>query len=432
MKTKHMLIMLTVALVSMSCSDTMENTIPRGNTTETISSLEYVPLTRSQAEVADRQGEFGIEFFKAYAQRYKDNIVLSPFLMYGNLCAVSLGLAGDDYRELVTELGFEDVNGYVDDSLADYFNAIREALLSMDESVSVVSSSVIGFPTISLLESYKTNLKSYYGIDVLEGGEDDLGRWIEGLTGQPDYRTHSGVLLNGGVGFPANSIVNVLTFDAKWSNPNKMETRVFTGSDNNSYERGFLTGQGSSVEDLQNNRPTCVRLYAGKAQEEPSVLWLPYGNGAFSFVVMLPQEGEDIGSFIQSLSYEDYQRWYKQSGICGKELTYHIPTIDVTYNADADPCNDALRILGLDSKKARNFERAVADNGQKPVFSFGQGVCMTVSDKGTVAVSYSGQSMVKDGSLGNINPVEFIADRPFVYAIVDVYGTILYMGTVTK
>ncbi len=148
---------------------------------------------------------------------------------------------------------------------------------------------------------------------------------------------------------------------------------------------------------------------------------------------MLPREGEAISDFIQGLSYEDYKFWNQKSCTYGDEFTYHIPTIDINYIAYSDPCADALEDMGLNYGENCNFERAVEGNAQAPVFSFGQGAGIKVTKEGTVAVAYSGQSLTLDDSPGTSpDPVEFIADRPFVYAIVDVHGTILFMGTVTK
>ena len=445
-----LLVMLSAMAVSCNEYEYEAPRVPAPDKAIAVKPLEYEPLTRSQAEVADKQGEFGFEFFKAYAGTYAGrnyNILLSPFLMYGNLCAVSLGMGGEDYRNLVCMLGFEDevlaskdteiteLYDRFDNSLADYFTTICEDILSLDESTRLTYCSALGFTTSSLLESYRNKLKSYYGINVLEGGEYEMKAWIGDMVGHPYDRANGNIggILDGYFGIPANSMINVLTFDARWSNYNKAETRVFNGSDGISYDREYLTGHGSPVLDRQNHRPTCIKVYRSQDPAEPSALWLPYGNGAFSLVVMLPREGQAIGDFIQGLSYEDYKLWNQKSCTYGEEFTYHIPTIDINYIAHADPCTHALEDMGLNYGEDCNFERAVEGNAPAPVFSFGQGAGIKVTEEGTVAVAYSGQSLVKDDSPGiPHDPVEFIADRPFVYAIVDVHGTILFMGTVTK
>ena len=53
---------------------------------------------------------------------------------------------------------------------------------------------------------------------------------------------------------------------------------------------------------------------------------------------------------------------------------------------------------------------------------------ITVNEKGTVAAA---ASVIGQGFMADL-PRVFTADRPFVYAIVDIHNTILFMGTVTK
>lgn len=452
MKGLKCFLLVMLSAMAVSCNEYEYDTprVPELDETITkVKPLEYVPLTRSQAEVADRQGEFGIEFFKAYAKYESDNILLSPFLMFGNLCAVSVGMGGEDYKNLVSMLGFgnevqaskgkdiTELYDKVDNSLADYFKTIRDGIANLDESTKLDYQSIL-FQTggIDYLDSYIAQLKDSYGIDLFEGSEKQCQDWLS------EHTFHQISSLDSKRIGVITGIANTLSFDSKWSNSVGEETRLFTDVNSISYERKYLTGKGSSMEDCYNHRPTCIK-YGLFSPEGTSVLWLPYGNGAFSLGIILPPEGKDINQFIQGMTYDSFKKWYQKSQE-NHLLIYHIPTF--TNEFQTQYCESAFEEMGYISFRGttnlakhqnrpeiNDFSRAVSTDldGERPMFQFEQGARISVSKTGTQVVSYT--TSIGDISIApNTDPNVFIADRPFVYAIVDVHGTILFMGTVTK
>ena len=171
-----------------------------------------------------------------------------------------------------------------------------------------------------------------------------------------------------------------------------------------------------------------IDYYASEA-EGVQLIELPYGNEAFSMVVVLPNEGVEINNCIQDLTAEKWQNW--MGSAANKIVNVELPKFkgEFTYEENL---KSALQSMGI--KDLFNADKCdlsgIANN--LLVSMIKQNTFIEVNEEGTEAAAVTGGEMI--GSSGK-EPIviDFIANRPFFYAIKEKStNAILFMGKVTN
>ena len=159
------------------------------------------------------------------------------------------------------------------------------------------------------------------------------------------------------------------------------------------------------------------------------MLSLPYGNGSYSMIVLLPHEGKTIGDIIQNLSAEQLEMQRTQ------EMTNHnvdilMPRFTSENEIELEEILSSMGMPRAFNPRAAEFSNMV--KGQELwVSMMKQKAKIEVNEKGTKAAAVTVTGMMAK----SLNPnrtiwEEFHATRPFVYYIVDnSTGTIYFMGT---
>lgn len=155
---------------------------------------------------------------------------------------------------------------------------------------------------------------------------------------------------------------------------------------------------------------------------------LPYGNGTYRMLVLLPNEGRSIPEMMMRLSADNLAGLSNNMERCMVNLKLPKFTIEQEL-----PLNDIISQLGAPSM----FEPGKANfsnfaNGDFFVSKMLQKAKIEVSEQGTKAAAVSAAIMLMSAAPMELRHVEFHADRPFVYLIQDTQsGGILFMGQFT-
>jgi serpin B len=155
------------------------------------------------------------------------------------------------------------------------------------------------------------------------------------------------------------------------------------------------------------------------------VLEMPYKGGDLAMVVVLPAAPDGLPAVEQRLTPEALGKWLAADR--GRPVEVWLPRFRIEAGSSL---GDALQGLGM----ATAFDPQVADCSGLA----GEGVSLSrvahrafvdVDEEGTEAAAVTGFV----GDLPGPVPVDFRADRPFLFLIRDVkYGTILFMGRLTN
>jgi serpin B len=153
---------------------------------------------------------------------------------------------------------------------------------------------------------------------------------------------------------------------------------------------------------------------------------LPYGDGDFSMVVMLPAAGSEVDDLIGLMTPENWSLWV--GGFGNVRIVYHMPKFTLQYEIGL---NDVLAAMGM----GLAFDPHAADlTGLYE--GFGNAYIDKVKHKTFVKVDEEGTEAAAVTSVGigaTSMPVSMIVDRPFVFVIRDSHtNTILFVGKVVE
>ena len=206
-------------------------------------------------------------------------------------------------------------------------------------------------------------------------------------------------------------LLNAVYFKASWTDKfDPMSTR----------DIDFITHEGKTVKRPMMHRRGIVAY--GK-NDLCKMLCLPYGNKAYSMVVLLPNEGKTTDDIIRNLSAQKVKEW--QSQMRTEDVNILIPR----FTTESETHLEAIL-------SSMGMPRAFRDDAEFPNMIQKEGLSVSmmkqkakieVNEDGTEAAAVTIAEMI---SFGVHDYEYFHATRPFVYYIMEKStGAIYFMGT---
>ena len=203
-------------------------------------------------------------------------------------------------------------------------------------------------------------------------------------------------------------------FDAKWEKPfGQSETR----------DEPFRPAGGEHVTVSMMHQTDTFRYGESDGLQ---LVELPYSGGDFAMVILLPKVVglEDLES---SLTAEALEQW--TSAMKEREVILSVPKFRTDFRAEL---TEMLIEMGMPLAFSENadFSRMTPRRGAR-IVAVAHAGSIAVDEVRTVAATATVVGGLGGGGFGPEPPVEFRADRPFVYLVRDVRtGLILYLGRV--
>lgn len=387
-------------------------------------------LTRSQNEVANSLLNFSLNCFREMASDKIDNCLVSPYSLAADLSMLSLGASGETYNELTTVLGFE---GYSYEQVGDYYSTMTKRVCSSESLLSVANAIWLDNTIEEYVKpEFKEDVKFFKAdINALDFKSDYsagiINDWARAKTsGMIDRIVSIDELQNNGA---IAILTNAISFNGKWTD--------------NSYSIGdmqfkSLSGKITTKSSFE-GRGYCIREYnvSGKRKNEPSIVQLKIDDN-YSMSFILPPEKKSLKMFVSSLDSEKWVRWMLslKPGVTESTVVdFKIPSFQSDAEYQSIKYLENLGIKSLFKESDCNLSRMI--NMPVSVSCIKQKTAIDVNSKGSNASSVSTIEISQYFGINSSNDtrqkLEFIADRPFVYAIVEnTTQTILFMGTVTE
>ncbi len=192
--------------------------------------------------------------------------------------------------------------------------------------------------------------------------------------------------------------------------------------------------KASSVDKINNwiEKSTNMRKFANSdktfygEKEDFKAIKMPYDSGKVSMYAVLPKEGLDVDSFINTLDIDKWNSIKKSIGKEKKAVNVSFPKFQIEYGAKE--LEDSLIALGM--KDA--FSRTANFDGIREymrISSVLHQAKIEVNEKGSEAAAATIVEMMETTMPMIEDPKEFIANRPFIFIMEDEEsGTILFMG----
>lgn len=371
-----------------------------------------VKLTAAQQAQVENSNEFAWKFFKEVSKGEQQDVFVSPLSVTYALGMLANGAVGDTQKEILEGLEFR--SGKVDDINSLCHQLMMEAP-KLDKSTKVsMANAVVANKNKPLQPDFKNVVEKQYQALVTNQDFSSpatlsfINLWASELT-------HGMVpqLLDRVNPDAVTYLLNALYFKGIWYRQfDKKRTQ----------EESFTQADGKKLTvKMMHQRE---RFFAAENDNYQTVV-LPYGNGSYEMVVLLPREGKDLSSLLQTM---DAKKWKDNlKSTYSSKVDLKLPRFTSAYTREL---NDVLKLLGMNTM----FERGKADLTK---MSMVKAFVSMVLQKAKIEVDEEGSKAAAVTVVGTAptatapsKPILFHANRPFMYAIVEhSTGTIFFMGT---
>lgn len=150
---------------------------------------------------------------------------------------------------------------------------------------------------------------------------------------------------------------------------------------------------------------------------------LPFGNEAYSMVVILPAEGKTLSDVTESLDSESWAKFRSSLVPCDVDLW--LPKFETKYHIDLNGVLSAMGMPSAFSPKSADFSAMSKEDINLSLVQ--QDAIIKVDEAGAEAAAVSLAGFVMAAAPGQ--HVVFHADKPFLYLITESStGAILFAG----
>ena len=374
---------------------------------------EYKPLelTTKGAEFVQKGESFTFEFIDRINAEAEKDYIISPLSMQFLLGMILNGAQGETAEQIAEVLGYgagevAQVNEYCLSMLNQLPNLDRKTGIAIANAIYVDE----GY---DLKDAYKSEVGKYYkaevaNLDFSKSAEalKEINGWCKKNTGgmidkildevSPDMLAY---------------LLNALYFKGQWKDKfNKASSAEETFTD----------------EAKTKSKVTMMKAEKKFSYAENDVFQavrLPYGNGAYSMIVMLPKSGHTVADISATLRKSDWSTL--RYGFDSREVDLWLPRFETKFNMKL---NDLLSEMGMPySFDARADFKAMSQDAAYLSF-VQQHAIIKVDEEGTEAAAVSSAGMVKEAAMVLDNAV-FHADHPFIYLITEAStGVVLFAG----
>lgn len=406
MKTLSVLFFLTLAL------------FPSCKLAEDVSyEFEEIKLSEKTATLIKSENNFGVELFKnMYKHETKhENIMVSPLSVSLALAMTYNGANGETKTAMEKALR---LHGLSTEEINESYYNLMNALTSLDVKVQIeLANAIYHDEGFHVEENFVSSNNKYYNALVTPLDFGNQQQSLQTINGWVKEKTHDKItsILDGIEPDQVMFLLNAIYFKGIWQTEfNKESTKPFP----------FTTGKGETVQAATMQKTDVVPYYRNDLF---SAITLNYGKGNYNMIVFLPNEGNDLNDLTESLDAENWESWVGSLNN-SRKVAVRLPRFGYAYEKEL---NDVLTDMGMgiaftgdaDFSGISTLERLLIDFVRHKTF-------IEVNEEGTeaAAVTAVGMRLV---SVGPDDPIPFIVDKPFMYAITEKStGAVLFMGTV--
>ena len=378
-------------------------------------------LTKSETEYVRSGNMLGARMLDRLQERHGGSFLISPLSTQIALGLMAAGADGETQEEVVSFLGFGDDA----QSTIQYLSSLSGQLKLADRKSDLQLSNLIMLNKdfgSEFRPGYKEYISSFPEAELMSFNfrkeHDEAARkaneWSSRQTAGmiPELMTAEELQKN-----PVAYVVNALYFKSSWTKPFKKEntrTEEFTCLDRTSRRTPMM------------NQRDVFRYYE---KDGIKALHMDYGNGAFCYTAILPDDMADLPAVCGQLADGLLEEIQDNSNPVTVEVS--IPKYKTEMTVDMKELCKAMGLTRPFDVDKANFGNMMSSDRRVAVTAFTQLLSINVDESGSEAAA------VSKGELGQPTAGEeekeeykvFKADHPFVYAIYETSsGALLFMG----
>ncbi len=399
-------------LLLVSC-DRSDEELPMGELPDPI----RIELRSEEKKMIGSDQAFAFEFFenvyREEALGEDANFMISPFSLSMALMMTSNGAAGETKSAM---RGTLHLDGYGDQELNAYYKKLKEALLKTDPSTKLsIANAIFTNKFVDIRKAFLNTNQTYFDatIQQVDFGNSSTVGIINGWASE-----HTNGLIKEVIEETSPMdlmyLLNAIYFKGIW-------TTQFDKK--NTSRKPFTHEDGGSV-NVEMMQQTATFNYT--ADESFQLVQLPYGNQAFSMMVLLPVEGLRLGDAVTILTGDGY--WGAlQSRLSEAEVLLSLPKFKTEYSKKL---NDLLTTMGMGIAFSDMADFSGMSDRDASIDFVKQDTYISTDEEGTEAAAVTIVG-IREYAASGPRQVIFNANRPFLYLIQEnSTGAILFMGAV--
>lgn len=399
--------MMLLFMSLMACSDDNDASV-------TPNDRKDIVLSRSETQMATENVKFAFALFNKMneLETEKPNWMVSPFSASVALSMIANGTDGNTLTELQNVLGLSDFSL---EEMNEYNRKLNVELPYLDNTTKLcVANSIWADKEIDMYGSFINTNKDVYDAQIstldfsLPNALENINSWCAKQT----ENTIPEILDDMPEGVKV-CFLNTLYFKGTWK-----EKFSESATENETFY--CMDGQQHLVKMMKQTEDFYYCDNKTFAMAE-----FPYGNEAFSMIVLLPHEDKTLEETLQEFTVD----YWAEIEMSKKELNVCFPRFEMNYETDLIQVMRSLGVSDIFDEEKADFSRL----SSIPMYLnlLKQATYIKVDEKGTEAAAVSvGTGMVGDS--GPAKTIDFFMNRPFAFLIKEKStGNILFMGKVT-
>ncbi|MBN2481985.1 MAG: serpin family protein [Bacteroidales bacterium] len=380
-----------------------------------LQTMKKINITKTTGEIIAADNAFGLELFQKVLAGDADakNVFVSPTSVAMALAMTYNGADGETRTAMEHALK---KNGFTVEEINTSYKSLIEALVSVDPKVLFeIANSIWYRLDFTVLPDFVSVNQEYYDAEV-SALDFSLPSASETINGWVADKTHDKIteIIRDIPGDVVMYLINAIYFKGIWQ---------YEFDDADTHDDVFKLKDGSPVAApfMQQEAPL---PYA--SNELFSMIEMPYGQGNYNMVVILPQTSHTTDEVAASLTTENWESWL--NALTEQKVLVQLPKFKFEYE---NLLNDELSVMGMGVAftPQADFSK-INGSGGIWISRVIHKTFVEVNEEGTEAAAVTAVEMVESIGPGP-DYVLFRVDRPFIFAIREKYtGTIIFIGCV--
>lgn len=374
-----------------------------------------IKLTESEKLLTKQSADFSIRLLQSANKTFEENeqIILSPLSASFALSMLTNGVAGETLKEMLSTLGFN--NSTLDD-LNNFNLKLLTEMPELDNTTTIgIANSLWMDKSFTPTEALKDILIKKYDAEVRREDFADtktvdiINKWCEDKTNGLIKKFFEQLTPELQL-----TLLNAIYFKGGWINP-------FTTTTQEDF-----TNQDGIVKKVDLMHNTAYFLF--HENDMCQMAELPYGNEAYSMMIVLPTKGIDIDDFIAQLNGESLLTWVRN--MKSNKLNMRFPKFKLENKVSL---RETLMALGMKKAFTSSDDFYPLSPEKINVSQVFQANYISVNEEGTEAAAITGLGMDGNPGIDESKPIDFHVNRPFLFFIKEKSTkTILFMGKIAK
>jgi serpin B len=366
---------------------------------------------------AKEANSFAVDMYKVLANNNNDNVFFSPFSLSLALGMTYAGAEGETKQQISEVLNFP-IN---DSDLHKQLGLLQNKLIGKSsKGVEVSIANQIWADknykfkckyTRSVSRNYSAPIKRVDFYSKPDESRLEINSWVELQTRD----RIKDLLPDGSISSLTKMVLtNAIYFKGQWDN--KFDKDL-------SKEDTFFKSVDEKIVTTFMNERAKYNIYNG---DDLQMLELPYTGKDFSMLVILPNDKVDLKEVESHLTFNSISSYANQ--LVEKDVVVSLPKFKFNAEYGLKPVFSSMG-MPLPFTNSADFSR-MSGNKDLKIDEVFHKAFVEVSEEGTEAAAATAVVIVLKSV---VIPVEFIANRPFIFVIREnSTGAFLFMGRVTN